>query len=117
VQSLVEQLKNNSNQIQFWDEINTFFESFGLFNGGKGNYDKSVINTLANGVEYYEMTTIKHGKIGIVQPRISMFGSGHPAKFISFLNAEGKLTADGFISRFLLYHPTVKLTSLRKYIF
>jgi hypothetical protein len=59
------------------------------------------------------MTTVKHGKIQLVEPRISLFGSGHPDRFIEHLVEEHKPnTSGGFITRFMLIHPELIQMSL-----
>ena len=87
-------------------------ESFGLFNNGKGTYERSVFNTLANGESHYEMTTIKHGKQSIDEPRITVLAAGHPNTIIELLYSEMRISADGFFSRWLILNPPTVFLSL-----
>ncbi len=116
IQSLMEQLKFHNNQIQFWDELNTLVESFGVFNSGKGAYERSIFNTLANGEEFYEISTIKHDKVAAEKPRITALAAGHPHRVIELLIAEMKANSDGFWSRWMIINAPSLHIPLSKFI-
>lgn len=101
IESLVEQLSINPNLIQIWDEINTLFESFGLYKAEKGAFEKSILNSLCNGTDNYSHDT-KKNIVSIESPRLSVFGAVHPPILISLLANEQKMVSEGLISRYLI---------------
>lgn len=77
VESLLDQLNENENLFQIWDELATFTEQFGMYKSGGSSYDRSIYNNIYNGEEQLIHETKKY-KIRIKQPRLSIFGAGHP---------------------------------------
>ena len=77
IESLLEELNVNINLFQIWDEFSTFSDQFGMYKSGGGSFDRSIYNTVYNGEEELSHETKKY-KINISQPRLSIFGSGHP---------------------------------------
>ena len=77
VESLLEELNENVNLFQIWDEFSTFSEQFGMYKGGASSFDRSIYNSVYNGEEELNHETKKY-KIKVHQPRLSIFGAGHP---------------------------------------
>ncbi len=106
---MFEELSNQNNLLQPWDELTTYFDGIGTGKyggGGSGSYEKSILNTLSNGQEFYEYTTKSGGKQTICRPRLSIYGGFHTAVYINMLLKEGKgICANGHISRFIVVNP------------
>ena len=112
IQSLVDQIYSENNLFQCWDEIDTFFQCFEFLGKNRGSYEKSIFNSLSSGLSHYEMSTIKHGKVTLKDPRVSMFASGHPSRFCEMLNEERLVGTNGFFSRFIILNPEHIVLSL-----
>ena len=109
---MIQEISKKGTIIQFWDELNTFLDSIGLYNKSGGGLERSIINTLSNGTSEFKHE-LKSKQYEIAYPRLSVLAAGHPPKLITNINSE-KLSSDGFFSRYFCCVPEPKIMTLSK---
>ena len=88
VESLLFWMKKLGGSIaSFFDESSQFIGSFGRYNGGGANYDRSIYLELANGGSDFRRD-LKSERTIIKNPRLNLCINGHPSTFIEAFNAE-----------------------------
>ncbi|CAF1273631.1 unnamed protein product, partial [Didymodactylos carnosus] len=91
IKSLLHELKNSHPRlIQLWEELTTLMQSFGLYKGGAGSYDRLIIYTLYNTNHIVRRQTVKSPSVAIVDPVLNIGSGGHPGDIFDSVVADNE---------------------------
>ncbi len=112
VEGLLHYMSKLGSAISFFDESSQFLGSFGRYNGGSVQYERSIYLTLANAQEDFRRD-LKTERTSITKPRLNMCLNGHPFSFIEAFTYEKNSYDDGLFQRFFVScpAPTVYLSA------
>ncbi|CAF0854121.1 unnamed protein product [Didymodactylos carnosus] len=92
IESLLHELKNpHPRLIQLWNELATLMQSFGLYKGGAGSYDRSIICTLYNTNHIVRRQTFKSPSVAIIDPVLNIGSGGHPGDIFDSVVADSEV--------------------------
>ncbi len=112
VEGLLHYMSKLGSAISFFDESSQFLGSFGRYNGGSAQYERSIYLTLANAKEDFRRD-LKTERTSIIKPRLNICINSHPFSFIEAYSYEKNSYDDGLFQRFFVScpEPTVYLSS------